>query len=297
MNRKAFTLIELLVVIAIIAILAAILFPVFAKAREKARMTACLSNLKQIGLAYVQYEQDYDEFVPCGTQIRGAGWAGQVYSYVKSTQAFLCPDDSLPGDIISYASNENLVGWQSGGSGNVPVPSSVSQMTGPSSSVLLFEVSGCSATGGAWTIPTDGQLNMDSPVGYGGDSSGGLRGANMGSNNLSCATCMKYQMGLVANQCILNVSSPCDRAGATITPASFYGSVQGLHNGGANYLLADSHAKWLMPNTVGGGTDMVQAGCTPVSNCLAACPPTLNSQAPTVGCKTPVEYAATFAIH
>ncbi len=66
--RKGFTLIELLVVIAIIAILAAILFPVFAKAREKARQTSCLSNMKQIGLASMMYAQDYDERLPgsCG---------------------------------------------------------------------------------------------------------------------------------------------------------------------------------------------------------------------------------------
>ena len=63
-RKRAFTLIELLVVIAIIAILAAILFPVFAQAREKARATSCLSNLKQLGLAYTQYIQDSDELWP-----------------------------------------------------------------------------------------------------------------------------------------------------------------------------------------------------------------------------------------
>ena len=66
-SNRGFTLIELLVVIAIIAILAAILFPVFAKAREKARQITCASNLKQIGLGFTQYIQDYDERLPCGT--------------------------------------------------------------------------------------------------------------------------------------------------------------------------------------------------------------------------------------
>jgi len=68
-----FTLIELLVVIAIIAILAAILFPVFAKAREKARQTSCASNLKQIGLAFLQYGQDYDEIMPMGALTNKGG--------------------------------------------------------------------------------------------------------------------------------------------------------------------------------------------------------------------------------
>src|SRR2546423_6076610 len=85
--RPGFTLIELLVVIAIIAILAAILFPVFAKARENARKTSCLSNLKQMGLGLMQYSQDYDECMPKGaSNNRGNGWGGPVFPYVKSAQ-------------------------------------------------------------------------------------------------------------------------------------------------------------------------------------------------------------------
>ena len=119
--RRGFTLIELLVVIAIIAILAAILFPVFQKVRENARKTACLSNEKQIGLAMVQYSQDYDELL---VSAWGGGggynasdsnptslkykWMDMIYPYVKSTQVFHCPDDS--GDPVS--------GTNGGGTGN-----------------------------------------------------------------------------------------------------------------------------------------------------------------------------------
>ena len=95
MRRKAFTLIELLVVIAIIAILAAILFPVFAKAREKARMSSCLSNTKQIGLAILQYCNDYDETYPLGRQAGSTNpWSMTVQPYMKSTQVFACPSDT-----------------------------------------------------------------------------------------------------------------------------------------------------------------------------------------------------------
>ena len=97
MRRRGFTLIELLVVIAIIAILAAILFPVFAKAREKARQTSCLSNLKQMSLAFLQYAQDYDEGLPthatqCGYGTNGSlQWFEQIQPYCKNTQMFQCP--------------------------------------------------------------------------------------------------------------------------------------------------------------------------------------------------------------
>ena len=94
--KRGFTLIELLVVIAIIAILAAILFPVFARAREKARQTSCLSNLKQLGLAWQMYAQDYDEIGPfCQVNNLGgmgtAHWPFLLKGYVKNNQIFDCP--------------------------------------------------------------------------------------------------------------------------------------------------------------------------------------------------------------
>ena len=108
LRQSGFTLIELLVVIAIIAILAAILFPVFAKAREKARQASCSSNEKQLGLGFLQYVQDNDEAVSSrqprrlahprqrGVQ-QGSGWANEIYPYVKSTGVYKCPDDAAPG--------------------------------------------------------------------------------------------------------------------------------------------------------------------------------------------------------
>lgn len=128
-RRRAFTLIELLVVVAIIAILAAVLFPVFAKAREKARQISCLSNIKQLSLGFIQYMSDNDSILPGATadvtgQNKFGGWMflitegtatnpglfdptrGSIYPYLKSMGVYLCPDDSFnskAGD--SYASN------------------------------------------------------------------------------------------------------------------------------------------------------------------------------------------------
>jgi len=139
-SHKGFTLIELLVVIAIIAILAAILFPVFAKAREKARQASCQSNMKQMGIGFVQYVQDYDERFP-STQY----WGAQIYPYEKSTGVFKCPDDvntaSSTSYPNSYAFNSNLGNQSNAAASSVSV------------TVLAAEFT--SAASGNMTAPND----------------------------------------------------------------------------------------------------------------------------------------------
>ena len=113
---RGFTLIELLVVIAIIAILAAILFPVFARAREKARQSSCLSNTKQIALAVMMYAQDYDERILAYRQEGGAyyDWEHLLQPYVKNSQIFVCPSagERVSGNP-SYGWNYSYLAWPS----------------------------------------------------------------------------------------------------------------------------------------------------------------------------------------
>ncbi|MEN6544620.1 MAG: DUF1559 domain-containing protein [Armatimonadia bacterium] len=141
MKRHGFTLIELLVVIAIIAILAAILFPVFAKAREKARQTSCLNNIKQITLGVLQYVQDYDERFVDDSAIPGnpvpvggiCSWRFKIQPYIKNWQVFNCPSS---GDMKDWSSTgvqgQGAYGYDAGLGGQ-----SLGILTTPANRILV----------------------------------------------------------------------------------------------------------------------------------------------------------------
>ena len=238
-TAKAFTLIELLVVISIIAVLSAILFPVFAKVREKARQISCLSNEKQLGLAFMQYAQDNDETFPSDSDHYGQGWAGKMYPYVKSTGVYGCPDDptqpTAGASKLSYALNAAYVGGVSFYYPQITQSynNTVVQRS-PSNTVLLFEIQG----------------NTNGPTHQAGvpvndpneESSGSGLGSNAGACGLSPTTnwCYgKYATG--------------DISGGGLAPIGG----KGVHNDGANYLASDGHAKWLRPDHISGGAPAV----------------------------------------
>jgi prepilin-type N-terminal cleavage/methylation domain-containing protein/prepilin-type processing-associated H-X9-DG protein len=166
MKRSGFTLIELLVVIAIIAILAAILFPVFAKAREKARQSSCLSNVKQMMLGVLAYSQDYDERLPYQWQnITNAPhtvigqtvattyytWAERIMPYVKNDQIFQCPSKQFA--TINYQAYPTAYHYTSSNGGYSPSGAAIGTISQPSNTILLFDGFGYMDTGG-WT-PTN----------------------------------------------------------------------------------------------------------------------------------------------
>ena len=250
-HRSAFTLIELLVVIAIIAILAAILFPVFATAREKARTTACLSNVKQLGLGITQYTQDYDEIFPNGTYkfANIGGWAGQVYPYVKSTAIFTCPDDTTV-----YASTEHGSAYamntdfekaspNNGSFATGWVSYQQSTLTAPTKTVLLFECEGNHNIDVSNALEVQGFNTPGSNVSPFGNGHPGLQSLSGGGIISSCSPVtgtLKYATGYMGG---------LDASAATCE----YPAPTGIHNGGSNFLMADCHAKWIRPEQVSPG--------------------------------------------
>jgi prepilin-type N-terminal cleavage/methylation domain-containing protein/prepilin-type processing-associated H-X9-DG protein len=263
-KQTGFTLIELLVVIAIIAILAAILFPVFAQAREKARAIACLSNTKQLSLAAIQYEQDYDETTASGVHVcgLGSGWAGQLYPYVKSTAVFTCPDDSSVnsgvGHRSSYLYNRNDAiynGACNDGTGESASPGqSLAAFTSPAKTVLLCEITNSQGydisqlytndTGGA-SGPANGDETYSggSPAGCGLGGPNDVVGYSTGAPTEPAGD-LQYATGYLRNS---------EAAAGNTAAQTYFTGPTGRHTGGANYVMCDGHAKFFHPGQVSGG--------------------------------------------
>lgn len=216
-RNAGFTLIELLVVIAIIAILAAILFPVFARAREKARQASCSSNLKQIATAMLMYAQDYDESLP-GTYIGGYAWPVLVLPYVKNEQVFLCPSKKS-----SF--------W--GGAGSF-LPFSVSY----GKNIAL----GCDPTANYWCFYTPGLSKVAEE----------MSGQSRPSETVMIGE-SKYNATATAwdgYPWACSITAYCNpAAGVSGSPVATGGAYL-PHNEGANAAFCDGHVKWLGKNAL-----------------------------------------------
>jgi len=248
-KRSGFTLIELLVVIAIIAILAAILFPVFAKVREKARQTACISNQKQLGLAMFQYVQDADEIFPeglvhngpnvagtPGSNGSGLGWAGAISPYIKAPAMLKCPDDPTTPDAGAIAANAVTCSYAL----NQYLPArSLAFLESPSTTVEMFEVKNDTAiisrvdenayNHNSWIVSAVGNgwvympWTSSTACNYGGDY----------SSAVDCG----------ANSCSKSGWDPvCPATSGTLAR---HNPNSDWRMGSANYLLADGHCKML----------------------------------------------------
>jgi prepilin-type N-terminal cleavage/methylation domain-containing protein len=185
MGRRAFTLIELLVVIAIIATLAAILFPVFAQAREKARQTTCLSNQKQMGTAILMYQQDYDErlffyasttapsqsrtgaVIADANSVNPIRWYSAFLPYTKTTGLLVCPSDDLPTPSKDATGNPTIL--RSYIACRAAEGLSLSQVENPAETIVITEKWGKDLAGKAvtdnWIEPFNGDFNDDPATG------------------------------------------------------------------------------------------------------------------------------------
>ncbi|HAZ63987.1 MAG TPA: hypothetical protein DCZ72_10315 [Armatimonadetes bacterium] len=231
MRKRGFTLIELLVVIAIIAILAAILFPVFAKAREKARQASCQSNLKQIGLAVLQYAQDYDERWPgAGAPAEGRGWVGRIFPYMKSGEVIRCPSDQTTAPCLSYCFNKHLV----------VSAQAMAAMKAPATTVMFCEITNAKFpdgnTAAVWdpSRADEGKSNIGVGPDYGG--AGWINAGLMRGPGLSA----QYVTGTMGNP-------PWPHWSTSEMPAR--------HMDGSNFAFGDGHVKHMRGSQVSPGHD------------------------------------------
>jgi prepilin-type N-terminal cleavage/methylation domain-containing protein/prepilin-type processing-associated H-X9-DG protein len=239
--RKAFTLIELLVVIAIIAILAAILFPVFGRARENARRSSCQSNMKQIGLAFVQYAQDYDEIMPrSSSSVLAQTWMQLIEPYGMKTGTtttgtgnapyLRCPSDTLERTVttaqpVSYA----IISFSKG---PFPGRNNVSPWSRDSTGAVGRNLSAIPAPAGTLMV-------AEAPLR--GNVVGNLFNDVTAPSQLTTSTDHRVQDGRYSGTTAGNRGIGVEATGSTDT-----GKVA-QHFDGWNYLFFDGHVKWLRP--------------------------------------------------
>jgi prepilin-type N-terminal cleavage/methylation domain-containing protein len=265
-SQRGFTLIELLVVIAIIAILAAILFPVFAQAREKARQTTCLSNNKQIGLGFMMYVQDYDETFPPSritttkndTSGRSWPWSVTILPYIKNYDVYTCPSNNTPAD-------QNATGWFWCPSGALTMVNGVPRdlhhrnmnvVAGPEQALPVGP-----SPGGVMTTNWGAQLAMlDRPAGTVMVTERYDTASLCYPSSVHYHDCQDFARNLNGDP--LPNTSPCDPVnsylpsvvpGLRVQVMSYDGLLRSTgktiencyHFGGFNNVFGDGHAKWL----------------------------------------------------
>jgi len=242
--RKGFTLIELLVVIAIIAILAAILFPVFARARAKAQQNDCLSNCKQIQLGLIMYASDNNQMYPLDnigqsgtTAGTGLAWSSEVLPYIKNVQIFICPSDTVvTGSIAS--SNATVAGstvMPGGAAGDSPTNQSYGRNSyisvGGNSPACTIPLSDALITYPAEMLGVMDAVNYVIPAGQDGSGNGGTLGnaqAAIGSLNVPVTIrhnngCnQSYMDGHVKWIAFVNIPDPASGKPPPNSPAKHY---------------------------------------------------------------------------
>ena len=299
MKRHGFTLIELLVVIAILGLLAAVLFPVFAKVRENGRRTACLSNERQIGMAVMQYATDHDDIYPHrqtplipNAHNGGAVWTYETFPYVKNTEVYHCPDDPTPESFVmpsverhyyadSYGLNSNLAGSRPGEEKTQVI---VSAVTAPARTALIFEVVGDTTLLTAFVNPL---LNC-SASGNGGTDVDGRDPESKGNYAVGCEP-YASPSGWKVNGVVPYATG--DIGGRALEDWDVVNEPR--HGGGANYVACDGHAVWLRPEQVSGGFSQPATGSPCGQDDTAAGCGGKATAAGTANSK----YALTFSIH